>query len=100
MSIKRLELRTLSEEEYRGQPGEQLRREMQSLMLQTRERALFYQKEALKVLSPEQRENLPPGTDLGFHGRFGMGHGMGMRKGMGHGRAPARSPADLHAPQP
>jgi hypothetical protein len=100
MSIKRLELRILSPEEFKGQQGDPLRREMQTLMLQIRERSLFYQQEALKVLSPEQQENLPPGTDLGFHGRFGMGPGPGMRKGMGHGRAPAKSPTELQTPQP
>lgn len=91
--LYRLELRTLTPEETKGERGEELRRLTQSLLLKMRERSLFYQQEALKILTPEQREKLPPEADLGFHwgkmfhrGGPGMGRGMGPGgKGFGHG---------------
>jgi len=85
MMQQKMELRTLSPEEVRGEKGEGLRRQIQSLMLQARERALYYQQEALAVLTPEQKKKLPPDADLGFHcrGWFGGGRGLGMGRGRG-----------------
>jgi len=65
--IKRIELKTLTHEEYRAEKWEELKREIQSLMLQARERALFYQKEALMVFTPEQQKKIPAEFNLGFH---------------------------------
>lgn len=85
----RLELRTLTPEEYKGEKGEEFRRQTQSLLLKVRERSLFYQQEALRILTPEQRGKLPPETDLGFHwGRMFRGGGPGMGRGMGRGMGP------------
>ncbi|MFH0786146.1 MAG: periplasmic heavy metal sensor [Pseudomonadota bacterium] len=83
--LKRMELRTLTSEELRGDKGDEARRQIQSQMLQARERALVYQKEALAVLTPEQQKKMPAETDLGFHcgGWFRRGGGLGM--GMGRG---------------
>jgi hypothetical protein len=83
---QKMELRTLSQEEFRGEKGENLRRQLQSLMLQARERALYYHQQALAILTTEQKKKLPPDADLGFHcrGWFGGGRGPGM--GMGRGR--------------
>ncbi|MBI4767171.1 MAG: Spy/CpxP family protein refolding chaperone [Deltaproteobacteria bacterium] len=83
--IKRMELRTLNAEEIRADEGEELRREIQALLLQARERSLYYRQEAYQVLTPEQRKKIPVETDLGFHcggwfrrgGRWGMGSGSG-----------------------
>lgn len=90
--LKRLELRTLTPEELREDKGDEARRQIQSQMLQARERALVYQKEALAVLTPEQQKNLPAETDLGFHcgGWFSRGGGLGMGRGRG-GFLPAPS---------
>jgi Spy/CpxP family protein refolding chaperone len=86
--MKRMELRTLTPEENKGERGGELRRQIQSLLIQARERSLFYHQEALKVLTPEQRKQIPPDTDLGFQCNMGlrgrgpgMGHGMGPRMG-------------------
>ncbi len=84
--MKRMELRTLTPEENKGERGEELRRQIQTLLIQVRERSLFYHQEALKVLTPEQRKQIPPETDLGFQcdmGFRGRGMGMGMGRGMG-----------------
>ncbi len=84
--MKRMELRTLTPEENKGERGEELRRQIQTLLIQARERSLFYHQEALKVLTPEQRKQIPPETDLGFQcdmGFRGRGMGMGMGRGMG-----------------
>ncbi|MGC1401863.1 MAG: Spy/CpxP family protein refolding chaperone [Thermodesulfobacteriota bacterium] len=86
--MKRMELRTLTPEENKGETGEALRRQIQSLLLQAHERSLFYYQEALKVFTPEQREKLSPETDLGF--RPGMGFRRGMGPGMGHGMGQGR----------
>jgi Spy/CpxP family protein refolding chaperone len=83
--IRRMELRTLNAEEIRAEKGEEIRREIQTLLLQGRERALFYRQEATQVLSPEQRKKISAETDLGFHcggwfhrgGRWGIGTGSG-----------------------
>lgn len=84
--MKRMELRTLTPEESRGEPGEELRRKIQALLFQGRERSLFYHQEALKVLTPEQQKKLPSDADLGFQCRMGFGRGgMGMGRGMGRG---------------
>jgi hypothetical protein len=94
--LKRMEFRTLSPEEFKGEKGEDLRRQMQALMLQARERALFYQQEALSILTPEQKKKLPPDCDLGFHcrGWFRRGGGPGMGMGMGRGNPQGLSPRD------
>lgn len=85
--MKRMELRTLTPEESRGEPGEELRRKIQALLFQGRERSLYYHQEALKVLTPEQQKKLPSDADLGFQCRMGFGRGgMGMGRGMGRGR--------------
>jgi Spy/CpxP family protein refolding chaperone len=65
--ILRMELRTLNPEEVRGEEGEEIRREIQNLLIQIRERSLFYRQEAFLVLSPEQRKKISAETDLGFH---------------------------------
>ena len=85
--LLRLELRTLTAEEIRGEREDENRRQIQALLLQTRERSLFYQQEALRILTPDQREKLPPETDMGFQcGRwFPWGKGPGMGRGMGRG---------------
>jgi Spy/CpxP family protein refolding chaperone len=83
--IKRMELRTLNAEEIRAEKGEEIRREIQALLFQARERSLYYRQEAALVLTPEQRKRLSIETDLGFHcggwfrrgGRWGMGTGSG-----------------------
>lgn len=81
--LLRMELRTLTSEELRRDKGDEARRQIQSQMLQARERALVYQKEALEVLTPEQQKKLPAETDLGFHcgGWFRRGGGLGMGRG-------------------
>ena len=81
--MKRMELRTLTPEENKGERGEELRRQIQSLLLQAQERSLYYHQEALKIFTPEQLKNLPLDADLGF--RPGMGFRRGMGPGMGHG---------------
>jgi Spy/CpxP family protein refolding chaperone len=88
MMHRRMELMTLSPEDFKGEKGEDLRRQIQSLMLQARDRALFYQQEALNVLTPEQKKKLPPDFDLGFRcrGWFRQGGHSGMGMGMGKGR--------------
>jgi Spy/CpxP family protein refolding chaperone len=89
MMLKRMELVTLSPGEFRGEKGEDLRRQLQALMLQARERALSYQQQALSILTPEQKKKLPPDSDLGFHCQGwsrGGGPGTGMGRGMGRGR--------------
>jgi hypothetical protein len=83
--IKRMEFRTLNPEELKTDQGEEIRRQIQFLMFQARERSLFYRQEALMVYTPEQRKKISPETDLGFHcrgwfhrgGRWGAGTGSG-----------------------
>jgi len=83
--IKRMELRTLNPEEIRTDKGEEIRRQIQSLLIQARERSLFYQQEAFMVYTPEQRKKISAETNLGFHcrgwfrrgGRWGAGIGSG-----------------------
>jgi hypothetical protein len=83
--IRRMELRTLNAEEIRADKGEEIRREIQALLFQARERSLYFQQEAILVLTPEQRNRISVETDLGFHcggwfrrrGRWGMGTGNG-----------------------
>jgi len=79
MASKRLELRTLSEEEFQGVRGEEIRKDLQALFLNGRERALVVQSEALKILRSDQKEKLPAGSDLGFRCPWGsfMGGGPG-----------------------
>jgi Spy/CpxP family protein refolding chaperone len=79
--IKRMEARTLTPDEFNGEKGDEIRNQIQSLMLQARERSLFYREEAYRVYTPEQRKKISPDTDLGFHcrgwfrrgGRWGSG---------------------------
>jgi Heavy-metal resistance len=96
MASKRLELRTLSEEEFHGPRGEEIRRDLQALFLEGRERALVYQAEALKILRAEQKEKLPPGSDLGFRcqwgGVMGGGPGRGFHRNRKHPELPAENP--------
>jgi hypothetical protein len=79
MASKRLELRTLSEEAFQGVRGEEIRKDLQALFLNGRERALVYQSEAIKILRADQKEKLPAGSDLGFRCHWGslMGGGPG-----------------------
>jgi hypothetical protein len=79
MADKRLELRTLSEEESQGVRGEEIRKDLQALLLNGREKALVYQSEALKILRADQKEKLPAGSDLGFRCHWGslLGGGAG-----------------------
>jgi hypothetical protein len=91
MASKRLELRTLSEEEFQGVRGEEIRKDLQALFLNGRERALVYQSEALKILRADQKEKLPAGSDLGFRCHWGP------FRGGGPGRDSRRNPS---APPP
>lgn len=83
--IKRNELRTLTAEEIPTDKGEAIRREIQTLLFQARERSLFYREAAFSILTPEQRKKISAEADLGFHcgglfrhrGRWGMGPGSG-----------------------
>jgi hypothetical protein len=83
--MKRMEFRTLNPEELKSDQGEEIRRQIQSLLLQARERSLFYRQEAFMVFTPEQRKKISAETDLGFHcrgwfhrgGRWGTGTGSG-----------------------
>jgi hypothetical protein len=81
----RLELRALSPEEFQGARGQEIRAALRDLAVSGRERALFYQQEAWKLLREDQRGKLPPGSNLGFRCHFGgvMGRGTGreMRRG-------------------
>jgi hypothetical protein len=79
MASMRLELRTLSEEEFQGVRGEEIRKNFQTFFLNGRGRALVYQSEALKILRADQKEKLPAGSDLGFRCPWGsfMGGGPG-----------------------
>jgi hypothetical protein len=93
MASKRLELRTLSEEELQGVRGEEIRKDLQALFLNGRERALVYQSEALKILRADQKEKLPPGSDMGFRCHWGslMGGGPGrhFRRNRNHPALPS-----------
>jgi hypothetical protein len=83
--LKRMELRTMTSGEFKGEKGEEFRRLIQTLMIQARERSLVYQKEALTVLTPEQQKKLPTETDLGFHCRGWFRWGGGLGRGPGQG---------------
>jgi len=100
MASKRLELRTLSEEELQGPRGEEIRRDLQALFLDGRERALVYQAEALKILRAEQKEKLPPGSDLGFRCRWGFFMGGGPGRGFNRNRKHPELPAETPPSQP
>ena len=65
--IKRMELRTLNSEDLRAYKGEEIRRQIQSLLFQVRERSLFYRQEAYMIFTPEQRKKISSESDLGFH---------------------------------
>lgn len=79
--VKRMEFRTLNPEELKSEKGEEIRRQIQSLMFQARERSLFYRQQAFMVYTPEQRRKISAEADLGFHcrgwfqrgGRWGAG---------------------------
>lgn len=81
--VKRMEYRALSAEEFRGEKGEEIRSQIQSLLLQSRERALFYRQEAFRIYTPEQQKKISPLNDLGFH--CGGGFRRGGRRGAGTG---------------
>jgi hypothetical protein len=85
----RLELRALSPEEFQGARGQEIRTAIRDLVVSGRERALFHQQEAWKLLREDQRGKLPPGSDLGFRCHFGgfMGRGAAGRE-MRRGPAP------------
>jgi hypothetical protein len=85
--IKRMEFRTLNPEELKSDKGEEIRRQIQSLLFQARERSLFYRQEALMVYTPEQRKKISAEADLGFHCR-GWFHRGGRWGGGGPGPAP------------
>ena len=93
MARLRWELRTLSEEEFQGVRGEEIRRDLQALFLNGRERALAVQSEALKILRADQKEKLPAGSDLGFRCQWGslMGGGPGrdFRRNRNHPALPS-----------
>jgi Spy/CpxP family protein refolding chaperone len=80
--LKRIELKSLNQEEFMGENGEELRRQIQTLRIRARERSLVYQKEALAILTPEQQKKLPPDCTMGFYCREWMPRG-GMGRGMG-----------------
>ena len=89
MTIKRMEMRTLSRDELKGEKGDELRDQIRSLMLQAREKSLFYQQEIFDRLTPEQKEKVSSERELGFQCgpwlRGEKGFGMGMRRGpFGH----------------
>jgi hypothetical protein len=96
MASKRLELRTLSEEESQGVRGEEIRRDLQALLLNGRERALVYQSEALKILRSDQKERLPAGSDMGFRCHWGFfmggGPGRGFHRNRNHPARPVENP--------
>jgi len=80
--VKRMELRTLASETFKEEKGEELRRQIQALRIQARERTLAYQKEALAVLTPEQQKKISPECELGFRcwvwpSQKGKGRGLG-----------------------
>ena len=81
MAARRLELRTLSDQERQGLRGEEIRKELQNLFLFGRDRALVYQTEALKILRADQKEKLPAGSDLGFRCHWGPFGGGGPGRG-------------------
>jgi Spy/CpxP family protein refolding chaperone len=87
----RLELRTLSLEDRPGPKGQEIRTGIRELSVSGREKALFYQQEAWKLLKEEQREKISPGNDLGFRCHFGgfMGRGPGRKLPRGPGAFPA-----------
>lgn len=96
----RLELRTLSPEEFQGSKGEGIRAEIRTQVIAGRERALFFQNEAWKLLTPDQREKLSAGDDLGFRCHWGglTGRGPGREFRSPRSSPPARPERPL--PQP
>jgi len=96
MADKRLELRTLSEEEFQGWRGEEIRKDLQALFLHGREKALVYQSEALKILRADQKEKLPAGSDMGFRCHWGSlrggGPGRDFRRNRTHPARPSENP--------
>jgi hypothetical protein len=100
MASKRLELRTLSEEEFQGVRGEEIRKELQALFLNGRERALVFQSEALKILRADQKEKLPAGSDLGFRCPWGSLMGGGPGRGFHRNRSRPSLPPETPPSQP
>ncbi len=100
MALKRLELRTLSEEELQSVRGEEIRKDLQTLFLNGRERALVYQSEALKILRADQKERLPAGSDMGFRCPWGSFMGAGPGRGFHRNRNLSPPPSDKNPIQP
>jgi hypothetical protein len=100
MANKRLELRTLSEEELQGVRGEEIRKDLQALFLNGRERALVYQSEALKILRADQKEKLPAGSDMGFRCPWGSFMGGGPGRGFHRNRNLSPPPPEKTPIQP
>jgi len=100
MASKRLELRTLSEEEFQGVRGEEIRKDLQALFLNGRERALVVQSEALKILRADQKEKLPAGSDLGFRCPWGSFMGGGPGRGFHRNRNLSPPPPEKTPIQP
>jgi hypothetical protein len=98
MAAKRLELRTLSDEERQGARGEEIKKELQGFFLNGRDRALVYQAEALKILRADQKEKLPAGSDLGFRCHWGPFRGGG--PGRDSHRNPPTPPSGNPSSQP
>lgn len=99
LMAKRLELRTLSREEFTGPRGSELQAEIKALFLARRQRTLYYQEEALKILREDQRLRLPAGSDLGFRCSPGFGGGGPGRRGRRHRPDPA-GPDEKSSPNP
>jgi hypothetical protein len=100
MARLRWELRTLSEEEFQGVRGEEIRRDLQALFLNGRERALAVQSEALKILRADQKEKLPAGSDLGFRCQWGSLMGGGSGREFRRNRNPPALPSEKTPLQP
>jgi hypothetical protein len=82
--LKWMEFKTLSVDDFKGEKGNEFRRQIQDLMLQARERSLVYRQEAHSLLTLEQQKKLPAESELGFHCRGWFLRG-GMRRGPGKG---------------
>jgi hypothetical protein len=56
---------------------------------------LFYQQEVWKLLREDQRDKLPPGSDLGFRCHFGGFRGRGMGPGRDGRPGPGAPPSGM-----
>lgn len=93
----RLNLRTLSTEEYQGPKGQEIRKAIRDLVVAGRERALFYQQEGWQLLREDQRDKLPPGSNLGFRCHFGGLRGRGMGPGRDGRPGPGSPPSGMES---